>query len=202
MGTATDFTLDEELHEVATNPVELREHVRHLEASLVDTMFPAVKVALLGELGVWYRILADLEKAEMFLREALRLVSEHGLDARFGIQQRIRLGTVLQWQRRFNQSNLLFSELLEECSGLPDGELYLAFALQHAGKNFFDQARYQDALDCFESAHEIRLALKAPADQIESTEFALTRTRARLGEGSGGGSGPDSSDGSDSGSDC
>ena len=181
MGAATDFTLDEDLHEVATNPVELREHVRHLESSVFDSMFPSVKVALLGELGVWYRILGDLERAEMFLREALQLVAEHSLDPRFSIQQRIRLGTVLQWQRRFNQSNALFAELLDECAALPDAELYLAFALQHAGKNFFDQSRFQEALDCFESAQEIRSALNAPRDQLESTELALRLTRARLG---------------------
>lgn len=181
MSAPTDFSLNEDLHEVATSPVALREHVRHLEESLIPTMFPTVKVSLLGELGVWNRILGDLEKAEMHLLQSLKLIEEHGLDLRFAIQQRIRLGTVLQWQRRFNQSNALFAELIDECTNLPEGSAYLAFALQHSGKNFFDQHRYQEALESFEAAAEIRSATSVAADQIQSTEFAIKETKKRLG---------------------
>lgn len=180
MGAPTDFTLDEDLHEVAVNPAALREHVIHLEDSLIPSMFPSVKVTLLGELGVWNRILGEFEKAEMYLRQALRLIEERSLDRRFAIQQRIRLATVLQWQRRFQQSNTLFDELLEECASLDDAASYMAFTHQHAGKNLFDQGRYTEAVSHFEQALAIRQESAAPTDQIESSKVAVEAARQRL----------------------
>ncbi len=54
------------------------------------------------------------------------------------------------------------------------------FALQHRGKVLFDLERYDEALADFESALKYREAHSAPADQLNSTKFAIRVTRAKI----------------------
>jgi hypothetical protein len=57
---------------------------------------------------------------------------------------------------------------------------FLAFALQHAGKNLFDQEQFQEALSMFVEALELRTQIMAPAEQIYSTEFSIKVTKSKL----------------------
>lgn len=168
------------LREVALNPEVLREYLQELEIELAQTTDLKRKVSILGEQGLRFRTLNDLVPAEAKLREALALVETHQLGIQREIQQKLRLAHVLQWKKEFNASDALFAECLQVCLTNPDVKQYLAFSYQHAGKNFFDQDRFQEANDYFEKALELRLREHAPPDQIESSEQALTETRRRL----------------------
>lgn len=55
-----------------------------------------------------------------------------------------------------------------------------AFALQHRGKTHFDRGELEAALQDFEEALKLRSEGQSPADQIESSKFAVRVVRDRL----------------------
>lgn len=173
---------DENLRDNPHDPEGLRLYSFELEQSLKLTTDPLKRIRLLGELGVHLRTLGELDRAEKSLRDALKIIQENSLGIKWEVQQKIRLAHVLQWKRSFNASDSLFSEVISTCRDNVDAALYLDFALQHAGKNFFDQNRLNEALAYFEEAMSIRLKRQAPQDQIESTDLAIKRTKFLLAD--------------------
>lgn len=173
---------DESLREVPSDPKGLRQYTDELVQSLASVTDPKKQVSILGELGVHLRSLEDLDRAQEVLLEALNIIKDHQLGIKREIQQKIRLGHVLQWKKSFTESDALFDEVVSACRTSGDLGEYIAFALQHAGKNFFDQGRFAEALSYFEEAMTIRLTQKAPQDQIDSTLLAIERTKALLGK--------------------
>ena len=171
---------DENLRDIPKDPEGLREYTNELKRSLSDTDSPLQRVRLLGELGVHRRTLGDLQEAESILKEALQIIQENKLGIKWEIQQKIRLAHVLQWLRDFKRSDALFSEIIGVCRTHNDAAVYLDFALQHAGKNFFDQHKLDEALILFEETMSLRLKRKAPQDQIESTAIAIETTKRKI----------------------
>lgn len=173
---------DENLRDVPKDPDGLRSYTIELEQSLKETTNPQQRVRLLGELGVHLRTLGDLERAEQVLREAMQIIQVHNLGVKWEIQQKIRLANVLQWKRDFVSSGALFGEAIAVCRSNSDADMYLDFALQHAGKNFFDQNRLREALVLFEESMSIRSKRQAPQDQIDSAALAIKRTKSLLAD--------------------
>lgn len=159
----------------------MRKYVDALNISLVHINDSEKKTSILGQIGVWLRILGDLESAESSLRQALQIVESGQLGINWEIQQKLRLAHVLQWKGLFDQSNTLFAEAIDKCRTIPEANIYLSFALQHAGKNLFDQNRFQEALEMFNEALKIRKVIAAPINQTQSTELAIAITKSRLG---------------------
>lgn len=151
--------------------------IKELENKLSPSLSPLEKVSILGELGHHLRTIHNLEKAEKTLLEALRIIQEHSLGLKKEIQQKIRLAHVYQWQSNFQKSNPLFEEIIGTCRKNTEATYFLPFALQHSGKNLFDQHRYHEALQQFEEALQIRILTNAPQDQIDSTEKAIQATK-------------------------
>lgn len=180
MSPRPELTFDEYLREVPTEVAVLSAHIEKLEQSLALISDPQKIVSTLGELGTLLRIQGDFEKAEDKIRSALKIIAENKLGLRFEIQQKIRLGHILQWKKQFAQSNDLFSEIISSCRTCIEAQIYLDFALQHAGKNLFDQMRFKEALQAFEEALQLRLERQAPPDQITSTQIAIQRTKELL----------------------
>ncbi|UYL09766.1 tetratricopeptide repeat protein [Bdellovibrio sp. SKB1291214] len=172
---------DENLRSVPVDPVGLRKYIIELLGSLTTVKKNHNKrVSILGEAGVHLRCLGDLKEAEQVLREALRIVNEEQLGLRREVQQKIRLAHVLQYQGQFKRSNALFEEVISVCRTNDEASELLDFALQHAGKNLFDQNRFTEALPLFEEAMKVRMKRNAPEDQIKSTAKAIARTKALL----------------------
>lgn len=180
MDKRLEKTFDENLREIPSDPKGLRQVIEELAQSLLITIDPKKRVSILGEMGVHLRSLDDLEEAERSLLEALEIIKHHQLGIQREIQQKIRLAHVLQWKRNFKGSDALFGEIIEVCRSNSDAAIYLDFALQHAGKNFFDQHRFKEALFLFEETLALRLKRQAPQDQINSTSLAIERTKAHL----------------------
>lgn len=121
------------------------------------------------------RSLDLFEEAESSIKTALQLIFENNLGIGKETQNKIRLAHVYQEKKDFKQSSALFDEIIKTCRTNPSAEPLLHFALQHAGKNYFDQGQYQKARDFFEETLKIRKTISAPQDQLESTQMALNR---------------------------
>lgn len=171
---------DNNLRDVCDNLPALEEHVTYLLKIARETLDVTQKIRYLGEAGVYLRILLRLDEAESVLRETLRLVKNNQMELSFEVQQKIRLAHVLQWLKKFDESDALFSQVIEICRTQSAAAMYLSFAYQHAGKNFYDQGRFAEALDFFEQAHQLRSQECAPEDQMKSTELSIQRTHEML----------------------
>ena len=169
------------LREIPQDPEALKQFILELKMKLKSSTSTLATVQLLGEVGVHLRILLELNEAEEALLKAIELINNHNLDVKTRIQQEIRLAHVYQWKKDFQKSNKIFEQVIENCYNNIEAQSYLDFALQHCGKNFFDQTRYQEALDCFKKSLLIRIEKKSPVDQIASTQQALRETKKRLG---------------------
>lgn len=175
-----DYYFDENLRDIPTHPEQLKKYVEKLNLDIKSKDSPKDQVRIMGEMGVYLRQLMQLDEAEQILSKALELIETHCLGLKFETQQKIRLAHVYQWNKKFIDSNRLFSEVVQSCRNNPELSGYLAFALQHAGKNLFDQGKFADALSCFEEALQIRVQNNVPKDQIESTQLAIQVTKDRL----------------------
>jgi tetratricopeptide (TPR) repeat protein len=164
---------NEHLRDVPCNPEGLKQYVSELSETLKNSKDVKFQVKILGEMGVHLRSLNELDLAKNKLNEALKLIRSNQLGIKLEIQQKIRFGHVLQWQGLFNESNILFESIISVCRTDKEVEVYLDFALQHSGKNFFEQKKYLEALKQFEEALSLRLKRNAPLDQIESTKLAI-----------------------------
>jgi tetratricopeptide (TPR) repeat protein len=175
------FLTDEEtLHEYAQNPQALERYIEILKNEIKMAVEPIDKVRRLGETGVYLRSAGRLEEAEIYLLQALAIIETYELGLKIETQQKIRLAHVYQWQKNFTGSDELFEEVINTCRKHAEANSYLPFALQHAGKNYFDQHQYKKALAYFEEALKLRTERASSADQILSTETALRVTRNRL----------------------
>lgn len=178
MDKRLDRTTDDQLRDVPSDPEGLKQYISELDESLQKTSDAKAQVRLLGEMGVHLLSLRELEAAKGKLLEALKIVEENQLGIKLEIQQKIRLAHVLQWQGLYNESNILFQKIIAVCRIDAQAQVYLDFALQHSGKNLFEQKRYLEALVHFEEAMDIRIIRNAPIDQIESTKLAIAKTRS------------------------
>lgn len=175
-----DRTTNDQLRDVPCDPEGLKDYVSELNEALKNATDAKKKVGLLGEMGVHLRSLLDLEFAKSKLLEALKIIHENQLGLKLEVQQKIRLAHVLQWQGLYDESNILFQKIIAVCRSDDSARIYLDFALQHSGKNLFEQKRYSEALAQFQEAMDLRIQRNAPADQIESTEFALVKTKSLM----------------------
>lgn len=171
---------DKNLRDIPVDLVALKQEVQKLHDFLPCITDPKTRVSTLGQIGVYLRRLEDLDAAESTLNEALKIISENNLGQALAVQQKIRLGHVLQWKKQFDKSNPLFLKVISECRENLELTQYLDFALQHSGKNLFDQKRFQEALTQFNEALILRQNRKAPLDQVESTELAIKETKKHL----------------------
>lgn len=155
----------------------LERSVRELKVQLLLTQNIREQVSLLGQMGVYLRSLDLFDEAETALQQALQKVAQHKLGLRKEIQNKIRLAHVYQEAKKFRQSNSLFNEILNFCKKVEAAAPLLHFALQHSGKNQFDQGQYLVAFQAFEETLELRTKNSAPPDQLESTQSALLRLK-------------------------
>ncbi|WP_374074281.1 hypothetical protein [Bdellovibrio bacteriovorus] len=174
------FKFDENLRSIPENPKHLKSYIQNMESSLDSIKDPKQYISVIGEMAVYLRMLGEFEKAETALEKSLKIIAKEKLGIQREVQQKIRLAHVLQDKKEFNKSNTLFAELIQTCRKNEEAKNYLAFALQHSGKNLFDQNLFTDALAQFEEALSLRKSMNAPQDQIESTELAIKRTKELL----------------------
>lgn len=181
MALPTDFIFNNDLKEVPLDPLGLKQYVENLKISIENKSIDQ-KISALGEIGVWLRILNELDQAEKYINESLQLLLNSDLEEKESllIQQKIRLAHVYQYKKKFDLSNEFFTNILDEIRRNKSLHYYLPFALQHAGKNLFDQSLFQESLSLFEEALRIRIHTNAPDEQIQSSKFAIKITSNKI----------------------
>lgn len=174
------FHFDENLRAIPDNIEETKLQVSTLQSKLPATTLPFDRVKLLCDIGYGLKILNQLEAAKNHLKEAIDICETFQLDIKTTTRTQILLANVLQWQGNFLKSNRLFGELIISVESDIGVSSLKAFVYQHAGKNLFDQKKYQHALKFFQKALKIRESENAPEDQIESTRLAIRTTETKL----------------------
>lgn len=177
-----EFILNKNLRFIPKDPAALKAYVEKLRFKLGGAQDIGETVSLLGEIGSYLRSLNLFDQAEESISKALQLIALNEMGLRREIQNKIRLAHVFQDKKDFKQSSLIFREVVSSCRTDSDVAPLLHFALQHAGKNYFDQGQYQNALEYFEETLKLRTESSAPSDQIESTLSAISRVREVMDE--------------------
>ncbi|MFK8137720.1 MAG: tetratricopeptide repeat protein [Bdellovibrionales bacterium] len=174
------FRIDDNLRYVPLDSKKLALHVENLENKLHTTADVESRVQLLGEIATYLKSLGELDRAENLLMTALDTIEENQLGIQSEIQQKIRLGDVYFYKKAYQLANRIFQEILNTCQNDLDAYVYLDFAHQHAGKNYFEQGEYNQALEHFKKALELRKARQASQEQIDSSSTAINTTLAKL----------------------
>lgn len=138
-------------------------------------------IQILGSLGSAKKIMGFYSEAEQYLLRAISLATIESNDNKI-IQSQIQLADVYRYQKKFDQSEVLFELAKALLNHSKNSEILSGSFYQHYGKFYFDQNFYKIANCYFELALKIRQKLNAPADQIESTILALTECQKRLSE--------------------
>ncbi len=172
------YEIDEDLREAPKDLNLVLSRIDEVAAAMNEDVETEDRVRHLGELGFLYRTIGELDAAEAFLGEVMELIEEDDLGPRFYVIYGIRLAHVWQWQMRFEESNPMFDSIIEVCEKVTECQDLLDFALQHMGKNLFDQGRFDEAALFFEQALLLRLK-KCDKKLIESTKRALDVCRKR-----------------------
>jgi len=172
-----DYTFDENLRELPVNPEDMYAYVsKQLQLyKLADNPLEQTKV--LGEAGVYLRILRKLDEAEKYLIEAGNVISQNLLPISVKVSQQIRLAHVYQWKGNFKISNKMFDEILKVCEVEKNLGALIDFSWQHAGKNYFDQKKWPLALEAFEKALKLRKLRGAPQEQIDSSIKSIEKVK-------------------------
>jgi tetratricopeptide (TPR) repeat protein len=172
------YHFDEHLRDVPNNADQMRLAVNWLICQQKNSLDVPVQQQLLGLIGVYSRMLGDLNSAHDYLQQSLAL-SEQLEDERSKTVTRIRLAHVYQWQKQYNLCDRLLVEEIYRCQTQPILKPYLDFAYQHAGKSKYEQGDYQTAYQYFLQALIIRQQ-KGNAELLDSTHLALEKTRYQI----------------------
>ena len=182
--------------EYSIDPQTLREIV-------ADVSAVEARILQLEELGTsgeaerigWLRMIGRLEEAEDLAWSCLHRCGFASQDLADGtalpypaVAAALRLAHVLHWQGRFDRAHALFESSLvsiqnKDCSSTAEKRVastFEAFALQHQGKLYFDEGRFEQALDCFRRSLSIRQSINASDDQLASSRLAITAAESRL----------------------
>ncbi|RYZ88060.1 MAG: hypothetical protein EOP06_11620 [Proteobacteria bacterium] len=173
------YDFDQDLHEVPNNALDMELFVEDQIVVLNTIQKPEERVQTLGRLGTYLRILRRLSEAQSYLEKSLEVIARHKMPVDVRVQQQIRLAHVYQWQKKFAQSNAIFSELIMLAQKTELGALH-DFIWQHSGKNEFDQHNWSKAYEAFDRALKLRQLRRAPADQIRSSLDSVTSALQRM----------------------
>lgn len=177
-----DFTFGPNLREVPISKIEMLYGMMHIMEQLKSGELSEEEQGKWnGMLGVYLRIVGELEESEKHLQTAIQIY-ENIEQPRGVFINELRLAHTYQWWTKFDQSNQTFAELRERAETDPNYTDLLDFVYQHSGKNHFDQKEFKIALSFFEKALDLRHDSNNE-ELITSTETAIEACEYRLEHG-------------------
>lgn len=125
----------------------------------------------LGEKAGILRALGRLDEAMDVANEAVRQSRFTG-DREQLVRARVRRAQVQQFKGKLDEALVDLTDCVDQ-SRANDWTDTEAFALQHRGKVYFDQKEYASARADFNDALKLRIRVKAPSEQIDSSMVAI-----------------------------
>jgi tetratricopeptide (TPR) repeat protein len=167
-------TLREQIEETDPMWVVVDRLTDKLEYAERDT----VRARLLSLRAVAGRLLGDLDRAETDGRAALEHAQQTG-DLRLIATTQARLAHVLQWKGEFAEADRIYAE-----AASPELPPRLGAEVHElAGRSAFEQRRYLEAMNHFETALDLRKG--ADPELVERIELALDVITRHTGDGWG-----------------
>ena len=169
------FDSNQYLREKSSNLSKLKQFIIKTEVFLEQIKEDALinkeeKYFLYGTLGNLYRIYGEPKSSINYLELNLKYAIEEKLYKK-EIISLIRLGEALKYDNKLEEALETFNLALIRCEET-DENLHLDFAFQHKGKCLLELNRVEDAINCFQSALELRKS-KGNSSLIYSTEQAI-----------------------------
>ncbi len=174
-----NYTFNDKLREKLESSEDVTEYLKRLRDQLEEVKEPKTRIRVLGQIGFYQRILNLLCESEETLNEALVIIEQFKFDYNYWIPIGIKLAHTYQWQRKFIKAETMLNDIIERCEKIELMKQYLHFAYQHIGKIYFDQMKYELALEQFEKAHKIRNEI-CDFELIKSSELAIKVTQERI----------------------
>jgi len=184
--TNITYHIDENLREVFDNPAEVANHINHLQAQAAQEQDHFLQMQMYGELGIYCRILGQLDDAESYIYAAISLAHEL-LDKQARLVNLMQLAQIHQWRGDFPACDRILEQVIDACEAYRDASrpeqenpfnIYLDQAYHHLGLSKLDQGSYDLAADLFQAALDIRED-KGDSDAIKASQYALAVTQAR-----------------------
>ena len=134
----------------------------------------------LGEKAGILRALGRLDEAMDVANEAVRQSRFTG-DREQLVRARVRRAQVQQFKGKLDEALVDLTDCVDQ-SRANDWTDTEAFALQHRGKVYFDQKEYASARADFNDALKLRIRVKAPSEQIDSSMVAIAVAESFLSQ--------------------
>ncbi|MGP4081406.1 tetratricopeptide repeat protein [Pseudalkalibacillus sp. R45] len=173
-----EFTFDKDLREKPVDFENMKSGVHYMIEQIESVKDPDAEARLYGEIGVYSRIIGELDDSERFLQTAINLHTLRKNLSSVFINQ-LRLAHTYQWQREFNKANKLFNELIKKVHDHSRYEPYKDFLYQHYGKCKYDESEFEAAYSLFQVALKIRKE-KGDYSLVRSTEVSINRCKEIL----------------------
>jgi tetratricopeptide (TPR) repeat protein len=176
------FSYGDDLREVPEDSEQMRKGLDWLQDKIVELAPEDTKksAVLLSMIGGYARIMGDLDLSEKCYHDAIKAFEELKATEQV-FAAKLRLAVTYQFQKKYSKSTEIFEKAIKimRSSKSPAVRNYLDFALQHFGKQKFEQGFYAEAMDLFMEALEQRI-VKGDLELISSTELAINKTKDKL----------------------
>lgn len=180
-----NFSYGDDLREVPEDSEQMRKGLEWLQDKLVE-LGPedAGKAAgLLTQIAGYARIMGDFPLSEKCFKDSIRVFEEAG-KTELVFLNKLRMAVLYQHMKNYTKSSEIYTGAIKFIRASKSAKVqnYLDFALQHYGKQLYEQKRFKDALDHFMEAYELRLA-KGDLDLMSSTEIAISKAKEAIEKG-------------------
>lgn len=177
-----EFSFGDDLREVPEDSEQMRKGLEWLQDKLVE-LGPedSSKAALLlTQIAGYARIMGDYTLSEKCFLDSIRVFEEAG-KTELVFANKLRMAVLYQHQKNYTKSSEIYTKSIHFIRNSKNSKVknYLDFALQHYGKQKFEQKMFKEALDLFMEAYELRLA-KGDLDLMSSTEIAINAAKEAL----------------------
>lgn len=152
---------NEELHDVAENPEEMKKGFAALIEKVKAEKDELKKAAYLAKAGLVARYLNELDKSVTLLTEAMTLLKDNGQKAK-AFDLKIRVSITHVYQGKYADAEKVFNEIIEKANSKQPGDPALdklkELALVGLAKSKIEQKKYKGAVKCFIEAGEMKAA--------------------------------------------
>lgn len=176
------FFINNELNETPENLEEMKKGVSWLKdkSEEVDQNDLGKKANLLSQLAGYARIIGDYSLSEESFNMTIKILEDLG-NPELVFFNKLRMAVLYQNTKNLTKSSEIYLKAIKFIRGSKSKKVknYLDFALHNYGKQLFEQKRYQEAMELFVEAHEVKIG-KGDINSIKATELAMTLTKEIL----------------------